>query len=278
MRQKAGALKSRGEAATTGALRRYFHGRPYWIHKDMALNQIVAVTKGELTPGEFDYYTRASVDFVVCRDDHDQGFEIAVEFDGEQHDQPDQRRKDDIKNRVCIAAGLPLLRVGKELVQLRGSLTLLEFMLDQYFGERWIEAEIAAGRVAADEEYFAKFPETVAIQRRLFDRGLLAPTYAFDGLPDVDPSIVHWCRMIGEGISSPWESQVPSGMWKATARVEIIKGTMAPPRVEFSISRTAELREPNPNQNVLGVHGWHLASELAGYLCFSYIEAEWMPR
>src|SRR6516225_4468056 len=89
MRRKDGALKSVGEQSTAGLLRRYFHGKQYVIHKDVALNQVVELEKSELPLREFDYYTRASLDFLVCCDDARFTYELAIEYDGAQHEEAD---------------------------------------------------------------------------------------------------------------------------------------------------------------------------------------------
>jgi hypothetical protein len=105
MRKKRGVIKSQGEAGTAGALRRYFHGKPYVVLKDVALNQVVEVERAELTPEQFSYYRSASLDFLICHDDDHLTFELALEVDSPLHDNPAQAHKDSVhRGRSPIAA------------------------------------------------------------------------------------------------------------------------------------------------------------------------------
>jgi hypothetical protein len=272
MRRKDGALKSDGEQSAAGLLRRYFHGKQYLIFKDVALNQVVEMAKNELPAREFDYYTRASLDFLVCRDDDRFTFELAIEYDGPQHQEAMQAWRDDTKNRICRDSDLPLLRVGKDAVNLRRNDSILEFILDQYFGEKAVSALREAGKLGWDEEYFAQFPATIALQERLTGRGLFPAIFA------TDPAFrLYWYQVLSGKLEDPSSSDTSAQSWKATTEVNIFEGPSTDKKV-FQIARTASVREPNPFCNVEGVHGWHIASELATYFCFDYIDHEWLPE
>jgi hypothetical protein len=271
MRRKHGALKSVGEQSTAGLLRRYFHGKQYIVHKDVALNQVVELERNELSPREFDYYTRASLDFLVCCDDARFTYELAIEYDGAQHKQIEQAWKDEAKNRICRDSGLPLLRIGHDAVTLRRDNTILEFILDQYFGQKAVSALREAGKLGWEDEYFAQFPATEVLQKRLMERGLFPPVFAFD------PAYrLYWYQVLDQKLEHPNSSSPGPQSWKATTQVNIYEGPSTDKKL-FHVTRSALIRDPNPSHSVEGVHGWHIASELATYLCFDYIEREWLP-
>jgi hypothetical protein len=272
MRQRSGAFKSGGERSTSEVLRKYFHGRPYVVLKDVALNQVLEPEARELPSEEFQFYSRASLDFLVCHDDRDGTFELAVEYDGQYHEDPRQSRRDEIKNDLCARAGLPLIRIGGDAVCLRGETTILEFILDQYFGEKAVAAMRDAGKLSSEDEYFAEFPETAAIQRRMMQKGLFPPVFA---LGAEGPSF-HWWRVTVKEVEPRFGKGSPARVWRATTHLEIFKGPLTAAPV-FHVTRSASLRDPVPGQSVPGVHGWHLASQLATFLCFYYVESEWLP-
>jgi hypothetical protein len=272
MRRKDGALKSVGEQSTAGLLRRYFHGKQYVIHKDVALNQVLELDRNELPTREFDYYTRASLDFLVCRDDARFTYELAIEYDGAQHEQPQQAWRDEVKNRICRDSNLPLLRIGQDAVTLRRNATILEFILDQYFGEKAVSSLREAGQLSWEDEYSAQFPATAVVQKLLMDRGLFPPVFA------LDPTYrLFWYQILTKKLEHPDGSGAGSKSWKATTQVNIYEGPSTEKKV-FHVTRCASIRDPNPSYSVEGIHGWHIVSELATYLCFDYIEREWLPE
>lgn len=83
-----------------------------------------------LSQREFNYFTRAHLDFLVTRDNVPM---FAVEFDGAHHFvDPRTIENDVIKNRLCKHAGLPLLRVTSSEIEEYDKITLLDYMLMRY--------------------------------------------------------------------------------------------------------------------------------------------------
>jgi uncharacterized protein DUF2726 len=113
------------EALGLGILRRTLSGR--W---DVAPNvsiQSVLHQEESLSDEAFSMFTRGHFDCVVYRsDNHEPVF--AVEFDGFGHDKPSQIERDRLKNLFCMAAGLPLLRLGTaDLIQ-QEQVSVLEWL------------------------------------------------------------------------------------------------------------------------------------------------------
>lgn len=79
---------------------------------------------------EFDYFTRAHLDFLVTCDNMPV---FAVEFDGAHHFADERTIENDaIKNRLCKQAGLPLLRITSTEIEEYDRITLLDYMLMRY--------------------------------------------------------------------------------------------------------------------------------------------------
>lgn len=276
MKLSKGALISMGEAATSRALRKYFHKKPHIIHKDVSVRQVIDANRSELEPGEWAYYTKAAFDFVVCKDDAAQSYELVIEYDGIQHENPDQVRKDVLKNRLCVQAGLPILGIGVEDIKIRGDLTILEYMLDLYFGEKALEGLKEEGRIDADEDYFilTRFPETERIISRLKKKGIVSAflIHLIDNrYGKSEAEKFYWYRIGEKALKSSSDKSSTLISWKADVRVDIIKGWKVEEPV-ITVERQVTLKECNPEYNVPGIHRWFLALQLAHFMCFDEVE------
>jgi hypothetical protein len=113
------------EALGLSLLRRTLSGR--WEIAPRVSIQSVLHNDEWLSEAAFSMFTRGHFDCVVYRsDDHKPVF--ALEFDGFGHDAPLQIERDRLKNLFCMAAGLPLLRLGTaDLIQ-RDKVSVLEWL------------------------------------------------------------------------------------------------------------------------------------------------------
>lgn len=119
------AISTATEAMGLGILRRTLSGR--WEIAPSVSIQSVLEEKAFMSKEAFSMFTRGHFDCIVYRsDDHHPVF--AVEFDGFGHDKPLQIERDRLKNLFCMAAGLPLLRLGTaDLIQ-RDRVSVLEWL------------------------------------------------------------------------------------------------------------------------------------------------------
>jgi len=271
-----GVVLSLGEAATSRVLRKYFQKLPFIVYKEVPVRRVIEIDRQELKPGEWSYYTQSSFDFVICNDDNAQSYEMVVEYDGRQHEEPAQARKDALKNCLCMQVGIPILRIGIDDVKIRANTRFLEYILDLYFGEKAVDDLREKGLASWEDEYFpgTQFPGTNQIQKRLMKKGILS----YAGIVFVDRHYgraeaerFYWYRILDRHLTEvPGKS--PDVIYnEATVSVEIFKG----PRVGAPIiktQKTAKLRECNPSYSVPGVYGWFLALELARFMCFEDIE------
>ncbi len=157
---------------------------------------------------EFGYFTRAHFDFLVATDLNPQ---FAVEFDGLTHAEPDAVERDVLKNRLCKAAGLPLLRITSAELTERDKLTVLDYMMGRFVAWRdeipdiQRELQEQAAGLPADAapndyiDYFEPsihfdlqhpFPATAAVRDRLWQRFRTAPAVAGRGY-EVEHSSSH---------------------------------------------------------------------------------------
>lgn len=109
-------------------LLRRLSDKGYRIYPKVRLGDAIGKDADERLPAiEFDYLTRAHLDFLVVKDEMPV---FAVEFDGLQHfHDPKTIERDVLKNRLCKAADLPLLRITVKEVTERDQWTLLDYML-----------------------------------------------------------------------------------------------------------------------------------------------------
>jgi len=116
------------EALGVNILRRSFSGRS-WIIAPRVSIQSVLEKDERLSEAEFSMFTRGHFDCVVCRADNNRPV-FAVEFDGFGHEKPVQAERDRLKNLFCMAAGLPLLRLGMGDLIPRDQVSVLEWLSD----------------------------------------------------------------------------------------------------------------------------------------------------
>lgn len=280
MRLVSGLLFSHGEENTSRILRRFYCNKPFVVYKEVALSQVIRANKGEMALREWGFYTRASLDFLVCRDDETQAPELALEFDSGFHDTPEQTRRDSVKNSICATAGLPLIRVRSEQVLEREGYSLLEYMLQLHYGERAVQEQVRAGTLSWDEEYFpgVSFDGIPTIENRLLALGMFPAGLALLA-PEHEREAISWYRILAGGS----KNHIPSrqGHDIGAVRIEALHGFSAP-KLLFAAEKTVQLRDCTPGQSILGIPGWHLAQEFAVFICLQEVErrfrSELAPR
>jgi Protein of unknown function (DUF2726) len=126
-------LFSRSEALVDSILARTLQGSGYRVFASVRLSDVLSKGPGEtLPPAEFNFFTRAHVDFVITTDDYQPQPVFGIEFDGPHHRERRQRERDIIKNRLCKKAGFPLLRIGADEIRTHDEVDLLSYMLDRF--------------------------------------------------------------------------------------------------------------------------------------------------
>ncbi len=212
-------LTNFSEGKALGILERTFRGTSYAAHPKVRLADVVVPDEGEaLARGDNDYRLRAHLDFVVCDRSQAMSPVFAVEFDGPGHASEVQRIRDVRKNRLCVNAGLPLLRVGHAEIEEHDRLTLLGHMMARAVAWKVeapsIQAEIEArveeqvddandaetvGHIVAPDGFLDPaydvgfqfhvrhlFPGLTVVSKRLWANYRMASVYDLDNLPACD--------------------------------------------------------------------------------------------
>jgi hypothetical protein len=114
----------------------------------------VILKDSPLSQADFDFYTRAHVDFVVTDDETKPLF--IVEYDGPFHAAPVQQRRDRTKDGLCADAGLGILRINaNHVTKLYRGMSVLRWIIEVTELEKWFDEAQAAGHVPFDEPFDA---------------------------------------------------------------------------------------------------------------------------
>ena len=102
------------------------------VRSKLKLSDVLEIGRSGLSRAEFDYATRAHLDFVVLDDQHLPQF--AVELDGAQH-RTDAATiaRDRMKNGICERLGLLLLRIDSDYLRTEGRFTLIGWLIEVWF-------------------------------------------------------------------------------------------------------------------------------------------------
>jgi uncharacterized protein DUF2726 len=114
----------------------------------------VILKDSPLLQADFDFYTRAHVDFVVTDDKTKPLF--IVEYDGPFHAAPVQQRRDRMKDGLCADAGLGILRINaNHVTKLYRGMSVLRWIIEVSELEKWFYDAQTAGHVPSDEPFDA---------------------------------------------------------------------------------------------------------------------------
>lgn len=156
-------------------LSRRLSGSPYRVLVNVRLSDAIGKDPAEVLPQEdFDFLTRAHLDFLIVTNTRPADPVFAIEFDGPHHSYTVQIERDIRKNRLCKEADLPLLRIELSDIQEYDKLTLLDYMLDRYLSWQREEESI----LNEIKEFVSELPPEEA--RIRFE----------DSDPSVDPSFL----------------------------------------------------------------------------------------
>lgn len=122
-------ITTAAEACAEGILRRTLMGTGWTVALKLPIQVVLNKETTRLTEAEFSLYTRGHFDFTVYdEEEHEPAF--VVEFDAFGHDKPRQIERDIIKNRLCAAGDLPLVRIGLEDVGPKEQVSVLEWIIE----------------------------------------------------------------------------------------------------------------------------------------------------
>ena len=121
------------EAEVDKILRRRLPSSAYRVLVAVRLSDAIGTDPGERLPeAEFQFMTRAHLDFLIVRNSYPSEPVVAVEFDGPHHDDPVQVSRDVLKNRLCQKADLPLIRIRGPEIEEHDQVTVLDYIMDRF--------------------------------------------------------------------------------------------------------------------------------------------------
>lgn len=142
---------------------------------------VLRVDGSGISDVDFEFALKAHFDFLVT--DGRMLPLFAVEFDGPAHTTRRQRRRDDIKNKLCEQFELPLLRIkAKHLEQRYRELDLLTWFIEVWFLGRAFDAAQQRGEIPGEEGFSPwllsgplgstkEFPLWLGLEQQLWIKG-----------------------------------------------------------------------------------------------------------
>lgn len=133
------------ETRTRRVLTRAVEGTPFWINVHTRLEDVIAPDAGD-DDADRRFLRNAHFDFTIHKETRAEAL-WAFEFDGPQHETAVQRRRDIQKNRICLLADLPLLRIDDRHLNANEKEAVLDWHV-----RRWLVYEQAMPRLLADRD------------------------------------------------------------------------------------------------------------------------------
>ncbi len=122
------------------------------VFAKVRLKDALPVENSGITNEDFKFSLQSHFDFLVV--DRDAKPLFAVEYDGRQHAQPEQRARDHRKNALCERFELGLLRINSRYMDRRyRELDLLTYFVDVWFMNDAFSKAQHAGEVPWDEDF-----------------------------------------------------------------------------------------------------------------------------
>jgi hypothetical protein len=168
-------FENSSEARARRILGQALEGTPYWVNAHTRLEDVVAPDEDD-DPGDIRFLRDAHFDLTIHKESHRKAL-WAFEFDGPTHQTAQQRRRDIRKNRICLSAGLPLLRIDDTHLSVNEKQAILDWHV-----KRWLAYEkTMPGLLAERDREIAAMSEDEIRQAGMF---------LFGERPDLDVELV----------------------------------------------------------------------------------------
>ena len=125
------------------------------VFAKLRVADVFQIDRSGISEEEYSFALKSHFDFIVT--DSTTAPQFLIEFDGPQHNEPAQRNRDHIKNRLCNRFGLPLLRVNaKYLTNRYRGIDLLTWAIQYWFVSKMLQDCQEQG-ILPHDEYFDPF-------------------------------------------------------------------------------------------------------------------------
>jgi hypothetical protein len=123
-----------------------------FIYPKIRLADIFHIKSSGIADDEYRFALQSHFDFVITNSEDFPLF--AVEFDGESHEDIEQKERDEKKNRLCKKFKFPLLRISSEYInQKYGSMTILNWFIEVWFAGEYFRKAQETGQIPYDEPF-----------------------------------------------------------------------------------------------------------------------------
>lgn len=140
------------EINTDQALERAAAAVGYRIAPKVRVADVLRIADSGLSSRDYSYSLRAHFDWVITEGEA-RIPQFAVEFDGASHDTPEAAARDEMKDRIAIHFGFPLLRIDGTFLRRVRKRPLLEILVEAWKAWSDFMAAQAAGQIAWDEPW-----------------------------------------------------------------------------------------------------------------------------
>ncbi len=142
-------LLNRSEEATHSRLSRICQENMARVFSKVRVADVLPIEQSGLPGDEFGFALRSHFDFVVADTGHLPLF--AVEFNGPSHASTVQKRRDELKVRLCRRFDFPLLQIDATYLDRRyRNMDLLSWFAEVWFLQRAFDQEQAKGNIPDD--------------------------------------------------------------------------------------------------------------------------------
>ncbi|WNV74450.1 DUF2726 domain-containing protein [Geodermatophilus sp. DSM 44513] len=168
-------FENSSEARARRILGRALEGTPYWVNAHTRLEDVISPDEDD-DREDIRFLRDAHFDLTIHKESHRKAL-WAFEFDGPTHQTAQQRRRDIRKNRICLSAGLPLLRIDDTHLNANEKQAILDWHV-----QRWLAYEkTMPGLLAERDREIAAMSDDEIRQAGMF---------LFGERPDLDVELV----------------------------------------------------------------------------------------
>lgn len=126
------------------------------VFSKVRLADVIPVNNSGISNEEFSFSLKSHVDFLVT--DSEQDVQFCVEFDGPTHRQPEQIRRDELKNQLLTKFRVPFIRINSRYLEERyRGLDLLTYFVDVWFLARAFDEAQERGQIPPEESFDPTF-------------------------------------------------------------------------------------------------------------------------
>jgi len=141
------------ESVTDARLREVCDDFDAHVFAKVRVADVLKIERSGIPDDLYKYALQAHFDFVVSNLEHEPLF--SVEFDGPTHSEPDSKRRDEMKNKICEIFDFPLLRINRKyLDNVFSNWDLLRWFCTVFFIKKDWDRRVESGEISYEDSIF----------------------------------------------------------------------------------------------------------------------------